>query len=252
MRIRQLTAGDYHGPGQRKMQAKIARGVCAVSVDAGEMPHLPAWFTYTIGTFDRKRVTLSPAPSGAKRGYKAAARDLLLKAQRDYNWSVEKEARAASVADRGARAFDAALASLPEGVREWARGREYLENFERGTAERFPHDQAVEKIAAYVASDHKGHASGALARQQAEAPMVRRFDADASHPLTYTHPTGAVAWLRRTTFGGRKGFRMMIAPALGRAAKGEGPTVIEDLSDAANQLDAIVAARFGDNWNPAE
>jgi hypothetical protein len=81
--------------------------------------------------------------------------------------------------------------------------------------------------------------------------MVRRFDATADHPLTYTHPSGAVAWLRRTMFNGVQGFRMMIAPALGRRAVGEGPTMIEDLSDAANHLDAIVAARFGDNWTAA-
>jgi hypothetical protein len=86
-------------------------------------------------------------------------------------------------------------------------------------------------------------------RRPAEGPaMVRRFDADADHPLTYTHPSGAVAWLRRT----RGGFRMMVAPALGKSAVGVGATAIADLSDAANELDAIVAARFGDNWTAAD
>lgn len=206
MKIRQLTAQD---DAARLWKAKIDRGLCAVSVEPGEMPQLAPWFGYMIGKFDRKRIYPEGTPTGARRGYKKAARALLLKAQRDHVWPSAEEVR-----ERRAEAN------------------------QRAEAERERQDRVVAN-------------SEAIERQRAEAPMVRRFDANAPHPLTYTHPSGAVAWLRRTTFGGREGFRMMVATALGRAAVGEGPTMIEDLSDAANKLDAIVGARFGDNWTAA-
>jgi len=78
--------------------------------------------------------------------------------------------------------------------------------------------------------------------------LIRRFDAGAPHPLTYRHGETMVAWLRPT----RGGWRMMIATAIGRRAAGAGPTAIADLADAANHLDALVGARFGDNWHADE
>lgn len=214
MKIRQLTAADLPGA---PWKAKIARGLCAVSVEPGEMPELAPWFPYMIGTFDRKRIHPSDTPTGARRGYKKAARALLLKAQAGHAWPVPLTKQQI----REAKARDVAA-----------------------TPRRQNESESAAEAAARVRERMR-------AEELAGGPaLVRRFNLDATHPLTYTHRSGAVAWVRRTKINGVPGFRMMIADALGMTAHGIGPTIITDLSDAANQLDALVANRFGSNWTP--
>lgn len=152
----QIRAVDI-APDASKAWKRKARDLFVVTVAAGEIEinGKPVPFAYTIGMFNRKRSIPAAVPTGAPRGYKKAMRERLDTARRLHDFDAQAHAAtAASRAERGARAFEAALDRLPSEIGDWARPRPYFANFSRQMVSIFPEDQAVEKIAEYVQREH--------------------------------------------------------------------------------------------------